>query len=129
MGKYDNLGTFWKPPPGEMPRKLKKKYKATEKRKRKAERKRRRILAQKEDFFISPEWRRLRYRVIQKFGAKCMACGRTPKEHGIVIHCDHIKPRSKYPHLALVFENLQLLCQDCNLGKSNIDETDWRPEC
>lgn len=40
---------------------------------------------------------------------------------------DHIKPRSKYPHLELVFNNLQILCKNCNQGKSNIDETDWRP--
>lgn len=56
-----------------------------------------------------------------------MACGRSKKEHGIVIHVDHIQPRSKRPELALCFENLQLLCADCNLGKSNTDNTDWRP--
>jgi len=80
-----------------------------------------------DNFYLSNAWRELRYRVIRKYGAQCMACGRSPKRHGVVIHCDHIKPRSKYPHLELVFENLQLLCEDCNLGKSNIDETDWRP--
>lgn len=128
MGKYDNLGTFWRPPAGETPRKLTKQFKATEKKKRKAERKRKRILAKSDGFYLSEEWRRLRYRVIAKYEAKCMACGMSPKKHGIVIHCDHIKPRSKHPHLALVFENLQLLCADCNMGKSNIDETDWRPE-
>ena len=57
-----------------------------------------------------------------------MCCGRSRKDHGVVIHVDHIKPRSKYPHLALVFENMQILCEDCNLGKSNVDATDWRPD-
>jgi len=44
------------------------------------------------------------------------------------MHIDHIKPRSKYPELTFVFENLQVLCEDCNVGKSNLDETDWRPD-
>lgn len=44
------------------------------------------------------------------------------------MHVDHIKPRSKYPHLAYDVNNLQVLCQDCNFGKSNHDETDWRRE-
>lgn len=30
----------------------------------------------------------------------------------------HIRPRSKYPHLALRLDNLQLLCHDCNLAKA-----------
>jgi len=46
--------------------------------------------------------------------------------HGIVIHVDHIKPRSRYPELSLEIENLQVLCEDCNMGKSNVFETDWR---
>jgi len=43
------------------------------------------------------------------------------------IHVDHIKPRSKFPELELVFDNLQVLCDDCNIGKSNVDSTDFRP--
>lgn len=79
-----------------------------------------------DEFYISEEWRQLRYRVLKNNEGKCMACGRSYKEHGVVIHVDHIKPRSKYPSLQLVYENLQLLCEDCNIGKSNKDETDWR---
>lgn len=79
------------------------------------------------DFYSSKEWRKIRYKVLRKYSGECMCCGRSKKLHGIVIHVDHVKPRSKYPHLALDFKNLQLLCEDCNLGKSNIDETDWRP--
>lgn len=81
----------------------------------------------RDDFYSSKEWRQVRYQVIKKYGGGCMACGRSKKEHGIVIHVDHIQPRSKRPELALCFENLQLLCADCNLGKSNTDNTDWRP--
>lgn len=84
--------------------------------------------SQSTDFYVSKEWRKVRYRVIQKHGGSCMACGRSKKVHGIVIHVDHIKPRSIYPDLALSFNNLQLLCEDCNLGKGNKCEIDWRPE-
>jgi len=81
-----------------------------------------------DDFYMSHAWRELRYRVLRKYKAACMACGRSPKHHGIVIHVDHIKPRSKFPRLELVFENLQLLCEDCNLAKGNKDCIDWRPD-
>lgn len=79
-----------------------------------------------EDFYDSKAWKELRYKVIKECGAKCNCCGRTPKEHKITIHIDHIKPRSKYPELELKKDNLQALCEDCNLGKGNLDETDWR---
>lgn len=81
-----------------------------------------------DDFYMSREWRSIRVRVLERYECKCMMCGRSPREHSIVIHVDHIKPRSKYPELSLDFDNLQLLCEDCNLGKSNKYETDWRPE-
>ncbi len=42
------------------------------------------------------------------------------------MHVDHIKPRRKYPELALSRSNLQVLCNLCNHGKGNWDETDWR---
>lgn len=76
-------------------------------------------------FYWSREWRDLRYRRIKASGGKCQACGRGKKD-GSIIHIDHIKPRSKYPELELDFDNTQVLCDDCNLGKSNTDETDWR---
>jgi 5-methylcytosine-specific restriction endonuclease McrA len=78
-------------------------------------------------FYKSKEWRKLRYQVLRKYSAECMCCGRSKKNNNVVIHVDHIKPRSKYPHLSLEFSNLQVLCEDCNLGKSNIDAADWRP--
>ena len=78
------------------------------------------------DFYESREWRRVRYAVLKKHGARCLCCGRSPNKHGIVVHVDHIKPRSKFPELELNPNNLQILCEDCNLGKSNLDSTDWR---
>ena len=77
-------------------------------------------------FYSSSDWLQLRYRVLKTYQAKCMCCGRSPWKHGIVVHVDHIKPRSKYPELELEFNNMQVLCASCNIGKSNIDNTDWR---
>ncbi len=77
-------------------------------------------------FLRSYEWRALRMKVLDKYGARCMCCGATP-EHGVKMHVDHIKPRRKYPELALSFDNLQVLCEECNHGKGNWNERDWRP--
>ena len=68
-------------------------------------------------FYQSKEWRELRWKAIKKSNGKCVYCGRSHTQHGIVIHVDHIKPRSKYPHLALELNNLQITCEDCNTGK------------
>lgn len=74
------------------------------------------------DFYKTREWREVRYKALVKFGKKCQACG----ESGGFIHVDHIKPRSRFPALELDIENLQVLCEACNIGKSNTDTTDWR---
>lgn len=79
----------------------------------------------KDLFFLSSHWQQLRYRALVLHGRRCMCCGATPDD-GIVLHVDHIKPRSKYPELELDISNLQILCRDCNLGKSNIYEHDFR---
>jgi 5-methylcytosine-specific restriction endonuclease McrA len=80
------------------------------------------------EFYSSPDWLALRVRVLERYECKCMMCGRSPKAHRVVIHVDHIKPRSKFPELSLDFDNLQLLCEDCNLGKRNKYHTDYRPD-
>lgn len=82
--------------------------------------------AQRVAFYESREWRELRYRVLKNNDGCCNLCGRSKRQHGVILHVDHIKPRSKHPRLELVYENLQVLCEDCNLGKSNKDDTDWR---
>ena len=71
-------------------------------------------------FYWSPEWRVMRQEVFLNLGKKCLRCGSTEN-----LHIDHIKPRSKYPELELVLENLQVLCMMCNLKKSNRDETNY----
>lgn len=79
----------------------------------------------KDPFYESQEWLRLRYETLKRVGRKCLVCGKGPPE--ATLHVDHIKPRSIHPELALDPDNLQVLCSDCNLGKSNRDEIDWRP--
>lgn len=81
--------------------------------------------ANSDAFLQSYEWRRLRMEVIKARGARCECCGASPKD-GIRIHVDHIKPRRRYPELALTRANLQVLCEVCNHGKGSWDETDWR---
>lgn len=77
-------------------------------------------------FYTTRPWLKLRFLVLEKRGRKCECCGTT----NAVFHVDHIKPRSKYPELALSEDNLQVLCASCNAGKGNWSETDFRkPAC
>jgi hypothetical protein len=80
----------------------------------------------KDGFYNSPAWKRARYAALRKNDGRCELCGAS-KHDGATLHVDHILPRSKFPKLALEPTNLQVLCEPCNLGKSNTDETDWRP--
>ncbi|WP_299570299.1 HNH endonuclease signature motif containing protein [uncultured Shewanella sp.] len=73
------------------------------------------------DFYSSQKWKALRKEALNKYISTCICCGRSAKD-GAVMHVDHIKPRSKYPQLALDIDNLQILCDLCNLGKSDNDE-------
>jgi uncharacterized protein (TIGR02646 family) len=74
---------------------------------------------------MSKEWKELRRNVIKTYGRRCMKCGSTPKNPKMT-HVDHIKPRKHYPELALVFENLQVLCCKCNKDKGNKNSIDYR---
>lgn len=80
-----------------------------------------RKMSRGEIFCSSDAWRQLSKRVIARYGAVCMKCSATNS-----ICVDHIKPKSKYPELALNFDNLQVLCWPCNREKGNKDETDYR---
>lgn len=79
-----------------------------------------------DEFLTSYAWRTLRMQALKKYGAVCMCCGDSP-QNGAVMNVDHIKPRKRFPHLALDLANMQILCGACNQGKCNWDETDWRP--
>lgn len=117
MTKYGSTGWAWKPDI----------YNPVviQRQRRKDKKKRLAVKAQSISFYESDEWRQLRYKVLKRDKGRCLLCGRGVAEN-VILHVDHIKPRSKYPHLELIEDNLQTLCEDCNLGKSNIDETDWR---
>lgn len=78
-----------------------------------------------EAFYGSDAWRRVRYRALRRHGGLCQCCG-TPPKVGAPLHVDHIKPRSRFPELALELSNLQVMCVDCNLGKGASDTIDWR---
>jgi 5-methylcytosine-specific restriction endonuclease McrA len=86
-------------------------------------------------FYASSEWRRLRYKILRRDGGKCVLCGRGAAD-GVTLHVDHIVPLSKDWSRRLDPDNLQALCggsgaegaESCNLGKSNTDSIDWRPQ-
>ena len=62
---------------------------------------------------------RLRFVVMKRDNFKCCMCGRSPSSTpDLELHIDHIIPWSKGGET--VIENLQTLCKDCNLGKSNL---------
>lgn len=48
---------------------------------------------------------------------RCEQCGRTPREHHVVLHIDHKVPKSWGGTDET--ENLQALCSECNEGKKN----------
>lgn len=67
------------------------------------------------------KWLRLRYEVFRRDGKKCALCGATGR-----LHVDHIKPKWNYPELKYNLNNLQVLCEECNLGKGKKYQDDWR---
>jgi len=79
-----------------------------------------------ESFYKSEAWLSVRYRALVMWGGHCQCCGARAAPDN-PLHVDHIKPRSKFPELALDIDNLQVLCEDCNIGKGTGDKTDWRP--
>jgi len=62
---------------------------------------------------------RLRWTVLKRDNFSCRKCGRSPaKDQRIILHVDHIIPWSKGGETAT--NNLETLCEQCNLGKSNL---------
>jgi hypothetical protein len=61
---------------------------------------------------------RMRFRVLKRDNFSCRACGASPAlKPGLSLHVDHIRAWSIGGET--VDENLQTLCEPCNLGKSN----------
>ena len=62
---------------------------------------------------------RLRFKVMSRDNFRCCFCGASPaKDPSVELHIDHIIPWSKGGET--IFENLQTLCSNCNLGKSDL---------
>ena len=82
-------------------------------------RERQRQIDETNAFYASSEWRIVREQVIQEQGRICQECGkRITDDFDLTV--DHIKPRSKFPKLALDKSNLQILCRKCNSAKGAI---------
>jgi len=105
-------------------RKIEKDWTKAEKRAARQLRRQLRLKKKSDPFFSTREWKDLRFKVLRRFGFRCLACGARPPD--VVLHVDHIKPRLKYPDLELNEDNLQVLCADCNEGKSYVYEDDLR---
>lgn len=58
----------------------------------------------------------LRAQVLNRDGGRCKMCG-VSAGHGAILHVDHVIPVSRGGRTDL--DNLQALCQECNLGKGN----------
>ena len=65
----------------------------------------------------------LRFNVLERDEGICRLCGRGTGD-GVKLHVDHITPFSLGGLSTL--ENLQTLCAECNLGKSNRSTQDYR---
>lgn len=80
-----------------------------------------------DSFYASWEWKRARYEAIKVQGRRCKCCGWRPGDtelgHLVV---DHVKPLALFPDLALAQKNLQVLCNDCNMGKGRKHYDDFR---
>ncbi len=62
---------------------------------------------------------RLRFLVMKRDNFTCR-CGASPaKDFKTILHVDHVRAWSKGGET--IFENLQTLCETCNIGKGNID--------
>ncbi len=62
---------------------------------------------------------RLRFRVLQRDRFTCVSCGASPSTMpGITLHVDHLIAFSKGG--VTVLDNLQTLCDSCNLGKGDL---------
>ncbi len=61
---------------------------------------------------------RLRFSILMRDGFTCQSCGKSPTtERGVKLHVDHILPYSKGGETEE--NNLEVKCQQCNLGKGN----------
>lgn len=79
------------------------------------------------ELYKLPAWRWLRERCFetQRIAHGYNFCERCGSRHN-PLQADHIKPLARYPRLALVRGNIQILCCSCNARKGARNSTDWR---
>ncbi|WP_107497064.1 HNH endonuclease [Thalassobius sp. I31.1] len=79
-------------------------------------------------FYTTAKWRKLRFEVLSGEDAKCACCGwfvgADQSANYLVV--DHIVSRKLRPDLEMERGNLQILCNECNLGKGRFKKTDFR---
>ncbi len=64
-----------------------------------------------------------RFLVMRRDDFKCRCCGNSPAlTPGLVLHVDHVHPWSKSGSKEI--DNLQTLCDRCNIGKSDLPMTE-----
>lgn len=78
------------------------------------------------EFYDTWAWKEARYEALKRHGRTCQCCGWKPSDGGSYLVVDHIKPRRFFPALELDQDNLQVLCNDCNKGKSYRHQDDFR---
>lgn len=67
----------------------------------------------------------IRWQVFKRDNWRCISCRvKAAEDDTVILHVDHILPRSKGGRDEI--DNYQTLCDKCNIGKSNTDETDLR---
>jgi hypothetical protein len=71
--------------------------------------------SQIKSFYHSNEWKQARIKVLKELTPMCPVCG---AEHNLVV--DHIKPVRFFWNLRLDHDNLQILCEECNLEKASM---------
>lgn len=87
--------------------------------------------ARAQRFYASAAWRALRYRALaanaKRHGgvAECDLC-HARAAPGRPLDADHIQPLSRDWSRRLDPTNVQILCRDCNFGKGNRDDFDFR---
>lgn len=67
-------------------------------------------------------WSLLKKHLYKIYPYKCMKCRKSNCE----MHADHVLPKSKHSSHTYKLDNLQVLCKECNLEKSNKSKADYR---
>lgn len=76
-------------------------------------------------FYATLAWKELSYRTRTRYPPRCMLCLKPGSETNPLV-CDHIKPLRFNWELRLDPNNMQILCNNCNIGKGSHCDADYR---